>query len=271
VNAARLFLFFVLVSPGLCLADEASHKGRPVHLWLEDLLGDNQDKRESAERELKVIGTNALPTLYRYVTSSDSAFSSHNSSIVYRAFQILGPTAIPAIPKLVQLADDPNYTSDAVVALQLTGTEAALPLSAILTNQNPSIRQKVLDVLRHYAYQTNSIPRVQAVLPAVRACLADTNTLVSTSARVTLIGLSTNVNQLVVDIIPGLQSPSPEIRAGTAVSLRMLGTRATAAIPGLLKAANDESKNVRDEVALAIQAIDPRAAKKAGVKVPVYE
>ena len=266
---ALFFVSWLLVcnSP----ADEALHKGRPIHLWVNDLVSEKLEERISAEKELRVIGTNALPAMLSFVTSYGSAFSSHDSSVAYFSFQILGPTAAPAIPKLVQLANDPNYSSDATAALRLIGAKAVLPLASVLTNQNPKIRQDVLDALRHYGYDSNSIPNAQAALPAIRKCLADTNSIVAASARVTLVNLSTNMVQLVQDIIPSLQANSPDVRSGTANLLRILGPRAKSSIPALLSAANDEDKRVRDAVALAIQAVDPETAKKSGVKVPIYE
>jgi HEAT repeat protein len=266
----RAFLGIAVLSVGLCFAAENLHKGRLIHLWLEELLDDKQEKRESAERELKNMGTNALPALYSYITSFGSAFSSHDSSIVYRSFQLLGSTAKPAIPRLLQLADDPNYSKDACNALHLIGRETIPIFVSRLTNSNPNISDSALQNLIWFALETNYVADLQIALPAIRKLISE-NATRTHNAMTALRVISTNGNQYVSDLLSYLRSNARDTRILAATQLRMYGTNAHAAIPALLQAYDDKDQQVRNEVALAIQAIDPKETKRAAVKVPVYE
>jgi HEAT repeat protein len=276
MRVLRLLLLFVMLSAGLCPAEEARHKGRPIHLWLEELVDDNQEKRESAERELKIMGTNALPTLYGYVTSLGSAFSSHHSSIVYHAFRILGESAKPAIPHLVALFNDPNYTSDAASALMMIGVESALPLTSTLTNTNPGVRAKVMDTLTFFALDsksskpfTNGIAYL--VVPAILPALKDTNTTVVMSAIRALTLVSTNSEQVCQAIVPFLKSKNWDVRMTTIACLEGMGKNAKHSFPTLLERLNDEDQRIRDHAARALLTIDKEEATKLGVKLHVYE
>jgi HEAT repeat protein len=254
----------------VCIADGPLHKGRSIHSWLNDLLSDQPEQRVRAENELLLIGTNAIPAMLDYVTSVGSAFSSHDSSVATRSFEILGQTARPAIPKLSALANDPNYSTDACNALFLVGRETIPVFVACLTNQDHRIRENALEKIIGFALSTNSPADLQVALPAIRALVKNSKT-VDAQALVALRVVSTNANEFVADVIPLLKSQDDTTRWCAVESLKIYGPSAKPAIPALLKIANDPIEKVRTSVAFAIQAIDPEAAKRSGIKPPVYE
>lgn len=270
------FLGIAVLSVGLCFAAEALHKGRPIHLWLEELLDEKQETRELAERELKSMGTNALPTLYRYVTSFGSAFSPHDSSIVYHSFRLLGGSAKPAIPHLVELFNDKNYTSDAAIALMMIGPESALPAISALTNSNPEVRIKVMELITFYALDSKHSKSfingdAHLVLPAILSSLKDTNAMVVASAVRALSFASTNSTQVCQAIVPFLQNKNWDIRMTTVAQLEGMGKNAKTAFPALLKTLSDEDQRIREHAARALHTIDKEEATKLGVRIHVYE
>jgi HEAT repeat protein len=254
----------------VCIADGPLHKGKSIHSWLNDLSSDQSEQRVRAENELLLIGTNAIPAMLDYVTSGGSAYSSHDSSVAYRSFEILGPTAKPAIPRLSALANDPNYSTDACQALFLIGRETIPIFVGCLTNQNYQIRDNALEKIIGFALSTNSPADLQVALPAIRALIKNSKT-VDAQALGALRVVSTNANEFVADVVPLLKSQDDTTRWCAVESLKMFGPKGKAAIPALLKIANDPVEKVRTSVALAIQAIDPEAAKRHSIKPPIYE
>ena len=71
------------------------------------------------------------------------------------------------------------------------------------------------------------------------------------------------------DAVPALIVILKDTDAGarffSAIALRNMGPAAKAAIPALIESMTDQDRCVRETVAAALTAIDPEAAKKAGV------
>jgi HEAT repeat protein len=255
----------------LFAADELSHKGRSVQLWLGDLLHDDSRTRESAKRELEAMGTNALPAMLHYVAQDDPWDSSCNTSIVFNSFLILGQKAKPAIPKLRELANDTNYCSNAATALQLIGVDGALPLASVLTNQIPLVRVTILQRLGHYSSNSNAVVVLQRAMPAIEECVRAKDQAVSAEAMSTLTALCVDPTLVVRAITPNLRADSAHLRRVAAGSLRLYGAHAKVALPDLIKALADKDESMRGMAARAIREIDPEQAKKIGLKFPVYE
>jgi HEAT repeat protein len=67
---------------------------------------------------------------------------------------------------------------------------------------------------------------------------------------------------LVSALAEGLRHEHAVIRAGAADALAQLGPAAQAAVPALMAATKDKAKFAREAATLALQRIDPEAAKR---------
>jgi HEAT repeat protein len=277
----RFFLIASLVSfvSFSVRADESLHKGRPITAWLAELVDDDKEKQIRAEAEVQKMGTSALPAMLKYVAAPENPFGGNTkSSIVYRSFQLLGIKAKPAIPQLITLLQASDSRSDAATALIFIGDDTTPLLITVLTNKNPDVRKTALMVFKFTLQQP---PKVQGVstlssnveiaLPAIKKCVKDADSDVSISAMGTLSAICTNTDLVVKEIIPNLESENARVRSFVTGILRFCGVHGKPAIPALKKALLDKDNDVRMNAALALHAIDPEEAKKAGAKVPLYE
>ena len=144
---------------------EPRFQGRTLSEWV-DATGRNDAEGENAEAALSAIGTNALPTLVKWISRHNayrrwrlrlaSAFprSARSTPLVMslsgmtdannvfravNAFGLLGTNAAPAIPALVALSKDPKYPNTAfyaINALSLLGPPAYLDMVAALDDTN---------------------------------------------------------------------------------------------------------------------------------------
>jgi hypothetical protein len=117
---------------------EPTYNGKPLHFWLDQLVRSrmsgvpavlNADKTGEAQAAIRAIGTNAIPTLLRMVRAHDSPLKHRLILLLHRqslipvpwhtdgeyhfqaaaAFQVLGHSASPAAPELMDLAlHDPD-------------------------------------------------------------------------------------------------------------------------------------------------------------------
>ena len=63
-----------------------------------------------------------------------------------------------------------------------------------------------------------------------------------------------------------LEHKESRVRHAAATTLGRMGQAARPAVPALLEALQDKDEDVRRQAAAAVQAIDPEAAKKAGIR-----
>jgi HEAT repeat protein len=257
-------------------AEEQLYKGRPVLTWLAELVDADKGKQIRAEAELRNMGTNAIPSMLKYVTAQKNLFGGDmNSSIVFNSFTILGAKAKPAIPQLIPLLQSPDSRGDAANALICIGDETASSLITVLDNEDPQIRETALMILRTTLRPSSDVksisPKAAMVLPSIRKYISDKNPSVSINAMSAFSSICTNIELVVKEITPNLESESAQVRNFVAIELRFYGPHGKAAIPALKKALSDKDGDVRTNAALALHAIDPAEAKKAGAKVPLYE
>ncbi|MEO7678257.1 MAG: hypothetical protein ABIV39_15980, partial [Verrucomicrobiota bacterium] len=135
MNIEKWALAVLVVFCSICFtaAEEPLHKGRPVVTWLSELVDDDKEKQIRAEAELRKMGTNALPSMLKYVAAPKNSFGGDlHSSIVYRSFQLLGVQGKPAIPQLITLLQTEDSRSDAAYALVFIGDEAIPSLITVL-------------------------------------------------------------------------------------------------------------------------------------------
>lgn len=137
-------LFLVITRP-----DEPSYQGRSLSAWLDDNYQSKlmpprrpvaEGTRERAENAIKMIGTNAIPTLLRMLASRDSRLKlevlmfAHKQSLIpvpwptarerhlsaSFVFLVLGAIAKPAQPGLMDLISngDPDVRTFAGIILK---------------------------------------------------------------------------------------------------------------------------------------------------------
>jgi hypothetical protein len=264
-------VLLVVVLGGLAwevlLPHEPVYEGRPLSAWLHDsdtsikerlpsekvrvLMAEKQKKREVAEKAIRHFGTNALPMLIALLSSKDSKErerlfiwstrqplsqfrlqgASERRWLANEGFRVLGETAAPALPALIEMLKNRDevevpITTDALSAI---GSKVFLPVINALTNQDDRVRIGALFALQEIA----PLVPTDIIIPALVIRLTDT---------------------------------SPRARSLAAFILGKYESAAKAAIPDLLKALNDPDGNVRIDAAKALKQIDPVAAAEAGAQ-----
>jgi hypothetical protein len=251
IAAVGFASWLILSQPG-----EPVYQGKPLSYWCEqyatnDLLHPNDDSKKQAEIAIRAIGTNAIPTLLRWLkTGEDSklklkllqlASKQHVVNIRWKTAEVwhfeaiqgllaLGPLAKSALPALIEMynkrGSSPFELSDVITEINgSTGPAAADALPGFIidtTNINPVIRWRAVQSLGQIG------ARPDLVVPTLTKCLGDT---------------------------------SEDVRYTAAFGLEASGGSAKSAVPELIKALADPSPDVRDEAASALKKIDPEAAK----------
>jgi HEAT repeat protein len=146
-------------------------------------------------------------------------------------FEILGADAQQAVPALIKIYEQHNsplLPDYASLALIAIGPEAAIPLFVRDTgSSNLIVREGAVMAL----WNVYTEPRL--IVPALAKLLSDTN-----------------IN----------------VRYAAARGIQHFGTNAQQAAPALVPMLSDPDTRIRRAAAIALKAIDPEAAAKAGVK-----
>ena len=265
---------------------EPVYQGKTLSVWLNDL---NRSFRypvlsDPAAEAVRQIGTNALPFLLERARSKDSRFRGKlqewftNQSVIpvnrfhfavapYRhaearwGFQALGPGAKTAIPELVELIKD-EETADASAdyALGCIGSEAVLPLTNALTNDNPAVRYGASKALGMIGSEA------KAAVPNLIKCLRDRDHRMRFLAALALGNIAKEPAVSVPALIARLEDTDVGVRERSAIALGKFGDQANSAIPALLKAHQTQHQNLRRLAAEALKKIDPEAAEKVDLK-----
>ena len=258
---------------------EPVYHGKPLRYWLRGYRAGNWSWNQStalmADEAVRVIGTNAIPTLLEMISASDSALDikllkwsytwrrwarrqpflriapiphlpSYDALEASQAFRALGPQASVAVPDLVRLLDQdlPAMNHGHIIL--------------ILADIGPPAERAVPAVLRDL-HASNPIRRGNALYALGRIGAAPE--LVVTNAAVVL------------------GDPDPYVRRQAARSLESFGAEARSSVPALVEALQKWSlqpayprrfeRDPDDPIVAAqdaLKAIDPEAAAKAGVK-----
>ena len=198
-------LVILCASVATAADQEPSYHGRLLSEWLADVHAsagvDVVGAPNPPEEAIRAMGTNAIPTLLKWISyePSPSERSSETAGEVPRwrrhtlstkdladstpsAFRILGAQARAAIPELTRLArtsSEPEGAERCAVSLAAIGPEAIPSLVALATNGPASTRYAGAFGLEYFSGKPEGV----RTLPALIACLADTNTPVSGSAQ----------------------------------------------------------------------------------------
>ena len=242
---------------------EPVYQGKSFSVWLEQYQasfpgirhGQPSAKREEAERAIRQIGTNALPTLLSMVRASDSPVKRKlialadkqrvihpnlHSDDYYHAkasygFSILGPLAKPLVPALINALDEKNAGVRAAAAHSLgaigPGAETAVPtLINHLNDRNDGllIEESMMALGKIGEKSEIAVP---ALMEFVNGPRRDWNY-----------------------IVPAIDS------------LRRFRGKARSASPALQELMNSPDPNVRNAALNALNNIDPEAAIKSLTK-----
>ena len=188
-----------------------------------------------AEGAVCAMGTNAIPTLLKWIAyeQSPSKQSSQSGAPVpshhphpplspeeraYRsqyAFEFLGAVARPAIPELTRLArtaSDPKRAEHCAAALAFIGPEAIPSLLSLATNGPPWTRYYALSVLQRFT----SDPEGVQTVPVLIRCLDNNNTRWPIDGKAEDNLLSIGPALVVPGLTNALQSPSARTRLAAA-------------------------------------------------------
>jgi HEAT repeat protein len=183
------------------------------------------------------------------------------------AFDVLeeiGPEARPAIPRLIEMLDHKNrfLREAAAKVLGLIGpaAEAAIPgLEKALGDPETSTRIEAATALWRIAHTQVAV----VALSAEARKIADSS---STFAATALGEIGPQAESCVPALMEALGQESIFGKAIAAQALGRIGPKAKAAIPRLIEIHNDIHNIERKSFGQALEAIDPEAAHRAGVR-----
>jgi HEAT repeat protein len=294
-GAAFALVLVAVLSVVLLQSREPAYRSKPLSAWLQDWdnsFGPKTPFRpelvNTIENAIRQMGSNAVPSLRSMLRTRDTglrqkvvAYCSkrpwipiHFRPPAYRmhirgmfGIRALGAVGKPAIPELVSLLSDPDWTVRAWGAgtLGKVGREAnaATPdLTARLSDKDEHVRQAACDALAEIGASK------EVVLPALMPCLRDTNDGVFNAALRTASRMGVGPSALVPAVTDQLNQQDPRVRYQAAMALGGCGDKARSAIPELLKAVRDVDKDVREAAAGALIKIDPSVAVEAKLPPP---
>ncbi|HVY69772.1 MAG TPA: HEAT repeat domain-containing protein [Verrucomicrobiae bacterium] len=259
---------------------EPQFEGRPVSAWLLQLDYSNryQDRLEAA-RAVRALGTNTLPAMLRFIAMRDGSWKekalrlarkqkwiniSWREAVKYRvcaveAFAVLGETARPARPRLLELLRDENAeirksVLRAFLAMGLEPTDLAVFIACLKDDRT---RSEAADALGTMG------PLAASAVPDLLGVVWDTNGVVRVHPVRALGRIHAQPKAVVPVLIKLLSDPDSEVRNVAAISLGDFGPEAKDAVPSLR--AGLQRGRFADSIGAALNRIDPEAAEKAGV------
>ena len=261
--------FFILsILAGIAADQEPSYNGRLLSQWLVDLqlgqVGDNP-----TEVAVRAMGTNAIPTLLKWISyeqspsersspSEETGRRSYTLSPEERAvrtkyaFAFLGSAARPAIPELTRLArtsSGPDRAQRCADSLAYIGRESIPSLLSLATKGPPVTRRCAIDALARFAGD----PAAAAVVPVLITCLDDTNKVVPIYGAAELTLLSLRLPAVVAPALTNaLRSPSARTRLRVVQCLLLFeafaDTRLPSEVPAMLPAVRAAMRDPDREV-----------------------
>jgi HEAT repeat protein len=270
---------------------EPAYHEKSLSVWLREAYEPGRVNPE-IETAIRQIGTNALPRLLSLVKAKDSAFKRtlltllrRQSLIVIRmqseeerhgmamaGFQVLGPTAKPAVPALINLLNDGedfDVRSSAAFCLGAIGPtaqEAVPELTHCLSNaiSVPYSGYGGVGFLKERAATALGFmgPAAQPAIPILILATNDERWYVRNAAQATLMRLR---GESVLPLIEELKDTSDPIRwYERAMLVSDFRTNAEPAIPYLIDALGTSNDIILGHAALALGKI----RREASVCVP---
>jgi len=247
VLALALTLFFAFRN------DEPVYEGRTLSSWMEDLpppmaipgtpFGFDvsvgrwypTEKEKTSAKAIRAIGTNALPHLVASLKRNDS-------KLVVMLQRWVNKNHVLKI----QLITAAQRQAQATSALQELGPTAIPAWSEILLDEKLDIHKRSFAAVW---------------LGNLRVPLSGPTTAVSSNAQFTMQSFVRSYHEAAWRaLLKGFSSPNPVIRSNTAYNLAGFGTKASNAIPTLLKYVEDPDAGVRSACNLALSKCEPDSA-----------
>ena len=263
-HAAAMFLF---------LAATAFQDGADPDALAERLGSERVEERADAERQLRALGTRALPALRKRIGDPDPEVARRARALsdCLEALELLGPRAlreIPLAPTLLARGDDAGWTEVFLAACEQPVGPAALEALApravrgarrppyepddsaarlwrLLeeTPQHDERRSVAVGVAGH---------GIRSAIPELERWLSDRDPLARQYAALALGHL--RAERALPKLLALLRDPDNTTRADAATALGALGSKA--AIPALARALTDECDSVGVEARVALSDLD---------------
>ncbi len=236
------------------------YDGKRLSVWVQgfDLSNYGPPKQlawREAEEAVRRIGTNAIPRLLSMLQAKDSNLRLKFIRLAQRQ-QFIRVVYVPAYRKNIQ-------ASYAFGAVGSSASNAIPELIRIYRLNNSSVDSQELIV----ATLGGIGPAAKNAIPLlIEVAFTNTNTSVSANSLWALGEIHSEPEIVVPALMKFLHDPRSEFRRVTAFALAKFGTEASPAIPSMLELLKDQDLAVRFSVTNALEAIDPEAAAKAGVK-----
>jgi hypothetical protein len=181
----------ILISVGSTAAAEGPREpsidGKRLIIWLDGYQKSipkpeydrDPQMRARAEKAVRRLGTNSIPWLLVELSAKKATHGDELPTNFYSgeaigrrwlaatAFEILGPVAKDATPKLIPLLDDKQTSYTAATALGGIGLESIPVLTQALTNSHATARESAVRVLGLFG------SKAQSAVPAVIRCTKD--------------------------------------------------------------------------------------------------
>lgn len=243
---------------------EPVYQGKRLSVWLEQ-YGTNHFPTvrdgplgKEAETAIRQIGTNAIPTYLRMITTRESPLK----------LKLMALVPMRWLTRLhVRGVYDYRWRGAfGLIALGKDAKSAFPSLFGVLNDKDEWLRFMAGFTLESLAPVTRD-----DLLPFLKKCLEDPDVMVQSEA-IRVLGQihqePERVIPILVELLAKLQSPQHPIgmRIDTIRALRQFGAQAKPAVPKLVELLSDSTGLVRSAATNALKQIDPEAAAKAGVK-----
>jgi HEAT repeat protein len=271
------------------LDDQPSYHGKSLHAWLQQqaaaAYAHDKQGRQEAEAAIRLIGTNALPTLLVWISTRDSTlektlrahiklndvtwekvpFLGGGSRSRWRAAQacgLLGPIAKPMIPSLVSLLKDTDWRirASAMCALAQMGPAAEEAVPALLQN----LEDPLLD---HAAICTLPVigARPEAIMPSFIGILSSTNFHRQMCVMYILGQYGTNAQAAAPSLMKFLNHPDRSLRDEATKALLLIDPH-NLPVPSLVNMLDYPERKIREAATNTLRQMGPTVAAEAGVK-----
>jgi HEAT repeat protein len=272
---------------------QPTYNGRTLETWLtiyfngNDSTPEDTRKRREAASAVRHIGTNAIPFLLNWITIEPSRLRAKIERTAYRipggiaqnpvikqaitdktwylsslgedGFRMLGETASPAIPRLVEIANTTKSvaaTTNSISALGYIGPPALEPLAAMARDSRHPARaramQKVFIIVFHMQDRCKVAPLVIPFArdrnPEIVEIVLDNLCMFShCEAAPAAVQAMTQV----------LAGPNPKLRKVAAYRLGAFCSNAPMVVPALLKALKDDDPDIRSGARYSLLDVAP--------------